>query len=86
MQFRRANNLLTLLLAALSGAGMSGAVRAEVLDEMLGSARPRAEGQGVFQLSARVTYPVNDDIRAALKDGLMLNFDLDAAMSRERRF
>jgi hypothetical protein len=42
--------------------------------------------QGVFQLFARVTYPVNDDIRAALKDGLMLNFDLDVVVSRERRF
>ena len=42
--------------------------------------------QGVFQLFARVAYPVNDDIRAALKDGLMLNFDLDVVVSRERRF
>ena len=44
------------------------------------------DGQGVFLLHARVAYPVNDDIRAALKDGLMLNFDLDVVVSRERRF
>jgi hypothetical protein len=42
--------------------------------------------QGVFQLFARVAYPVNDDIRAALKDGLMLSFDLDVVVSRERRW
>jgi len=40
----------------------------------------------VFQLFARVAYPVNDDIRAALKDGLTLSFDLDVVVSRERRF
>ena len=40
----------------------------------------------MFQLFARVAYPVNDDIRAALKDGLTLNFDLDVVVSRERRF
>jgi hypothetical protein len=33
-----------------------------------------------------VVYPVNDDIRAALKDGLTLTFDLDVVVSRERRF
>jgi len=87
MQFRRVNTLLTLLLAALVSAGMSGAARAEVLDGMLEVRSAYvAEGQGVFQLFARVTYPVNDDIRAALKDGLMLNFDLDVVVSRERRF
>ena len=42
--------------------------------------------QGVFQLFARVQYPVNDDIRAALKDGLKLTFELDMVVSRERRF
>ncbi|HEU4779283.1 MAG TPA: DUF4390 domain-containing protein [Steroidobacteraceae bacterium] len=87
MQFRRANNLTLLLLAALSSVGMGGTARAEVLDGLLEvrSAYVTVE-QGVFQLFARVAYPVNDDIRAALKDGLMLNFDLDVVVSRERRF
>jgi hypothetical protein len=86
MQFRRANNLLTLLLAALASLG-TGAVRADPLDGLLEvrSAYVNVE-QGVFQLFARVAYPVNDDIRAALKDGLMLTFDLDVVVSRERRF
>jgi hypothetical protein len=87
MQFRRANNILNLLLAALMSAGVSGAARADVLDGVLEvrSAYVNIE-QGVFQLYARVQYPVNDDIRAALKDGLKLTFELDMVVSRERRF
>jgi hypothetical protein len=74
-------------MAALLAVGTSAASRADVLDGVLevSSAYVKPE-QGVFQLFARVTYPVNDDIRAALKDGLMLNFDLDVVVSRERRF
>lgn len=87
MQFRRANNFWTLLLAALLSVGVGETARSDVLDGVLEvrSAYVKPE-QGVFQLFARVTYPVNDDIRAALKEGLMLNFDLDVVVSRERRF
>jgi hypothetical protein len=87
MQFRRAHILLTLLAAVLLGPGTSGVARADVLDGLLEvkSAYVNTE-QGVFQLFARIAYPVNDDIRAALKDGLMLSFDLDVVVSRERRF
>ncbi len=86
MQFRRAHNLLTFLAVALVSFG-AGAVRAEGLDGLLEvrSAYVNIE-QGVFQLFAKIAYPVNDDIRAALKDGLMLSFDLDVVVSRERRF
>jgi hypothetical protein len=86
MQTRRAHNLLTLLAAALCAFG-AGRVHADALDGVLEvrSAYVNVE-EGVFQLFARVTYPVNDDIRAALKDGLMLSFDLDVVVSRERRF
>ena len=86
MQNRRAHNFLALLAAALLGFGAGGA-RADVLDGVLEvrSAYVNIE-QGVFQLFARIAYPVNDDIRAALKDGLMLTFDLDVVVSRERRF
>jgi hypothetical protein len=86
MQFRRAYHLTSLLLAALLAIGASAASRADVLDGVLevSSAYVKPE-QGVFQLFAHVTYPVNDDIRAALKDGLMLNFDLEVVVSRERR-
>ena len=86
MQFQRANKLLTLLAIALLGSG-PGRVHADVLDGVL-EVRSAYVGieQGVFQLFARIAYPVNDDIRAALKDGLMLTFDLDVVVSRERRF
>jgi Domain of unknown function (DUF4390) len=86
MQFRRAHNLSTLLLTTLLVCA-GGAARADVLDGVLEvrSAYVNVE-QGVFQLFARIAYPVNDDIRAALKDGLMLTFDLDVVVSRERRY
>jgi len=87
MQFRLAHNLTSLLLAALLAIGTSATSHAEALDGLLEvSSAYVTEGKGVFLLHARVGYPVNDDIRAALKDGLMLNFDLDIVVSRERRF
>jgi hypothetical protein len=86
MQVRRSINLATLALAMLL-AGMSTGSRAEALDGLLEVSSAYVDvKQGVFQLFARVAYPVNDDIRAALKEGLMLNFDLDVVVSRERRF
>jgi hypothetical protein len=86
MQFRRAHNFLTLFAVALLGCG-AGRVHADVLDGVLEVRSAYVEvAQGVFQLFARIAYPVNDDIRAALKDGLMLTFDLNVVVSRERRF
>jgi len=83
MHSRPATPLL-ILLASLAAAGVA---RADALDGVLEvrSAYAQPE-QGVYQLYARVAYPVNDDIRAALKDGLTLTFDLDVIVSRERRF
>src|SRR5688500_10971813 len=86
MQFRPSISLATLALALLF-AGTSTVSRAEALDGLLEVRSAYVDvKQGVFQLFARVAYPVNEDIRAALKDGLMLNFDLDVVVSRERRF
>jgi hypothetical protein len=42
--------------------------------------------KGVFQLHARVQYPLSRGIRDALRDGVTLTFDLDANVARERRF
>ena len=83
---RRAHSFLTLFAAALIAFGAGRAV-ADVLDGVLEvrSAYVNTD-QGVFQLYARIAYPVNDDIRAALKDGLMLSFNLDVVVSRERRW
>jgi hypothetical protein len=83
---RRTHNFATLLLVGLM-ACTAGSVRADALDGLLEvrSAYMNVES-GVFQLFARVVYPVNEDIRAALKDGLTLTFDLDVVVARERRF
>jgi hypothetical protein len=87
MQTRRVHSFLSLLALALITLGSGKAARGDVLDGVLEvrSAYVTIE-QGVFQLFARIAYPVNEDIRAALKDGLMLSFDLDVVVSRERRF
>jgi hypothetical protein len=87
MQFRRAHHFLTLFVTALLTLNAGGVARADALDGLLEvrSAYVSVD-QGVFQLFARVAYPVNDEIRAALKDGLTLSFDLDVVVSRERRF
>jgi hypothetical protein len=45
-----------------------------------------SHADGIYQLNAHVRYPVNENIRAALRDGVSLSFDLDAVVSRERRF
>jgi hypothetical protein len=83
---RRTHNLATLLLAAFMACAAGGA-RGDALDGLLEvrSAYMNVDS-GVFQLFARVAYPVNEDIRAALKDGLTLTFDLDIVVARERRF
>ena len=87
MRARPLNNLLTLMLAAWLAVGAGGSARADALDGVL-EVRSAYVGidQGVYQLFARVAYPVNDDIRAALKDGLKLTFELDVVVSRDRRF
>jgi hypothetical protein len=41
--------------------------------------------KGVFLLHARIEYPVNPQIRAALRDGVTLTFELDTRVERERR-
>jgi hypothetical protein len=40
---------------------------------------------GVFLLHARVEYPINPQIRDALRDGVTLTFELDTRVERERR-
>src|SRR3954464_2342870 len=86
MHSPRASNVLSLLCAVLATFGAA-TVRSDALDGVLEVRSAYATiDQGVFQLFARIAYPVNDDIRAALKDGLTLTFDLDVVVSRERRF
>ena len=42
--------------------------------------------EGIFELNARTIYPLNDDIRTALTDGIKLGFELQAVVNRQRRF
>jgi hypothetical protein len=41
---------------------------------------------GTFELTARVIYPLNDDVRAAVAKGATVNFDLQAVVERKRRY
>jgi Domain of unknown function (DUF4390) len=41
---------------------------------------------GVFQINAHTIFPLNDDIRSALNDGVTLNFELQATVNRQRRY
>lgn len=86
MHSRRAPRFLSLLFAALAVLGSATDSRADALDGLLEVSSAYATPEnGVYNLFARIAYPVNDDIRAALKDGLTLTFDLDVVVSRERR-
>jgi len=40
----------------------------------------------VYQLHARIEYPMTPAIRAALRDGVSLAFDLEARITRDRHF
>jgi hypothetical protein len=78
---------LALLLAAALLLLAAPLARTDALDGTLGvqSAFVSVE-DGVYMLQARVAYPVNDQIRAALRDGVSLTFELEAVVERERRF
>jgi hypothetical protein len=86
MHSRRSHSFLSLLLAAVFTLGSASGSRADALDGLLEVSSAYAQPEnGVYNLFAHIAYPVNDDIRAALKDGLTLTFDLDVVVSRERR-
>jgi len=76
-----------LLLALFVQLGTGGPAVADALDGTLEvrSAYVNVDG-GVFQLNARMVFPLNDDIRRALKDGVTLYFDLQALVERRRRY
>src|SRR4051812_19649973 len=61
--------------------------RADTLDGVLAirSAYVNVD-HGVFNLHARIEYPVNPAIRDSLRDGVTLTFDLDTRVERERRW
>jgi len=77
--------LLTLVcVIALSVFGLA---RADALDGVLEVHSAYVDiDKGVFQLHARVEYPVSPTIRSALRDGVTLVFDLEARVDRDRRY
>lgn len=79
--------VIALVLAAAVAAGAGTRAFADALDGVLEvrSAYVNVDN-GVFLLHARIAYPVNPDIRNALRDGITLMFDLDTRVERERRF
>ncbi len=80
----RAISIPSILLACLFAA--TGAL-ANALDGVLEvrSAYVNVD-HGVFKLHTRVQYPENEDIRAALTDGVTLMFDVEAVVARERNY
>ncbi len=71
-------------LLAVLGSVVAGAAG---IDDRLGvqTAYVNVRG-GVFELNARAIYPLNDDIRTALADGVTVNIELQTLVSRQRRF
>jgi hypothetical protein len=83
---------LVLLWAAIVGgavlfAAYAPPAGADALDGVLEIRSAYVEVErSVFQLHARIAYPMTQTIRNALRDGVTLAFDLDARVSRDRRF
>ena len=61
-------------------------MRADALDGVLEVRSAYVDvDHSVFELHARIEYPMTPAIRAALRDGVTLAFDLDTRVVRERR-
>jgi len=84
MNFSRFPGSLALVLLLLLPAAM---LRADALDGTLEvqSAFINVNGD-VYQLHARIRYPLNDEMRAALQEGISLSFSLEAVIEHDRRF
>lgn len=61
------------------------AVAAPAQNIVVQSAFVNVQG-GVFDLSARVIFPLNDDVRRALSDGATVSLELRAVVDRQRRY
>jgi hypothetical protein len=87
---RRALSIVRLLAAtilALWLATGAAAARADALDGELEVQSAFVNlSEGVYQLHARVKYPLNEQTAVALRDGVSLSYDLDVEISRARRF
>jgi hypothetical protein len=85
-QHRWARSAAVLLAVLLAGTWQA-AASADALEGVLDVRSAYVDvDRGVYQLFAKVIYPDNDRIRASLRDGTTLAFDLDVVVSRERRY
>ncbi len=80
------HHLPALLAALLMLAVQGGVARAAEPDDRLAvqTAYVNVRG-GVFELNARAVYPLNDDIRTALADGVTINIEMQTQVHRRRR-
>jgi len=79
-------HLPALLAALLMLAAQCGVAWAAESDDRLAvqTAYVNVRG-GVFELNARAVYPLNDDIRTALADGVTINIEMQTQVHRRRR-
>jgi hypothetical protein len=76
----------SLVLAALLLGATAGGALADALDGALAVQSAYVDlDHGVFQLHARIEYPMTPAILDALRDGVTLSFDVNARVVRERR-
>jgi hypothetical protein len=83
--------LAILLVAALLSSSFAGRVLAQSVSSSANDALEIQSGfvnivNGVYQLQVRVRYPMNDEDRRALQQGVSLFYDVDLEVTRERRF
>ena len=83
--------LAIFVVAVLSSALISERLLAQAVEQPSSDALEIQSGfvnvvNGVYQLQVRVRYPMNDEDREALQQGVSLFYDVDLEVTRERRF
>jgi hypothetical protein len=86
VRLARSSHLPALLAALLLLAAQCAVAQAAAADDRLAvqTAYVNVRG-GVFELNARAVYPLNDDIRTALADGVTINIEMQTQVHRRRR-
>jgi hypothetical protein len=78
---RRPGAIVLSLLACLLLAPMAWSREAIVVQSAFVNVR-----SGVFELNARTIFPLNEDVRAALADGVTVSLELRAVVEKKRRY
>ncbi|MGB6450971.1 MAG: DUF4390 domain-containing protein [Steroidobacteraceae bacterium] len=67
--------------------GLSSRIRADALDGVLQVSSAYVDiDHSVYQLHARIEYPMTPSIENALHDGVTLSFEVEARVTRDRHF